>query len=68
MACFVNEDFVRQKYLQLLQKANPTPCEVINRHIFTWIDVTHEIEPLKIHMNEVISNIVMNIISHLQFK
>jgi hypothetical protein len=68
MACFINEDFVRQKYLQLLQRANPTPCEVINRHIFTSIDVTHETQPLKVHMNEFISNIMMNIISHPQFK
>jgi hypothetical protein len=68
MACFVNEDFVRQKYLQLLQKINPTPCEVINRHILTWINVTYETQPLKVHMNEFISNVVINIISNIHFR
>jgi len=40
------------KIPSIITKGNPTPCEVINRHIFTWIDVTHETQPLKIHMNE----------------
>jgi hypothetical protein len=39
--CFVDENFVRL-YLQLLQKASPTPCEVINICTFPLKDMAHE--------------------------
>lgn len=42
--CFVDESFVRL-YLQLLQKANLTPCEVINRCTLLLKDMAHETQP-----------------------
>jgi hypothetical protein len=44
VTCFVDENFAKL-YLQLLRKANPTPCEVINRCTLPLKYVAHETQP-----------------------
>jgi len=44
ITCFVDENFARL-YLQLLRKANPTPCEVINICTLPLKYVAHETQP-----------------------
>jgi hypothetical protein len=61
-ACFMDKDFALKHSLELIEKAHPTPVEVINGWPLASGNVIEETQPLEVILGDQMSHVVFNII------